>query len=269
MAMGPDLEKVASIMREIAQDELLSRFQDLATDEVWEKARGGTVTVADMESERRLKAALSKLDPRAVVLAEEDAEENPEVIDWLKEDGPVWIVDPLDGTKNFARGKEAFAVIVAYYSQGAVRAGWILEPASGRLVIAEEGAGAWDDEGPVKVAPSVLIAKQTGFLGNRIRRHEDIASRFGELVNLRCRGIEYMALASGALHFAHYRSLKAWDHAAGDLIVREAGGHVAGFDSVTRYQPAEPDYNGLLVASDEPSWQEIAELLRPAVAALG
>ena len=78
-----------------------------------------------------------------------------------------------------------------------------------------------------------------------------------------------MSLASGALHFAHYRSLKPWDHAAGDLIVREAGGHVAGFDSVARYQPAEPDYNGLLVANDEPSWSEISELLRPAVAALG
>ena len=267
--MAPDLEKVSSIMREIAQDELLSRFQELAADEVWEKARGGTVTVADMASERRLKAALSKLDPSAVVLAEEDAEENPTIIDCLQEDDPVWIVDPLDGTKNFAAGKEAFAVIVAYYNRGAVRAGWILEPATGRLVVAEEGAGAWDDEGPIKVAQSAPISQQTGFLGNRIRRNEDIAACFGELINLRCRGIEYMALASGTLQFAHYRSLKAWDHAAGDLIVREAGGHVAGFDSVERYQPAKPDYNGLLVANDEPSWLEIADLLRPAVAALG
>ena len=77
-----------------------------------------------------------------------------------------------------------------------------------------------------------------------------------------------MDLASGALHFAHYRSLKPWDHAAGDLIVREAGGHVAGFDSAARYQPANPEYNGLLVASDEQSWLEIADLLRPVVAAL-
>lgn len=267
--MGPDPEQVASIMREVAQDELLRRFQALATDDVWEKPRGGTVTIADMESERRLKSALGDLVSGSMVLAEEDAEENPAVIGCLKEDAPVWIVDPLDGTKNFAKGHDAFAMIVAYYHRGAVRAGWILEPATGRIAIAEEGAGAWNDEGPIKAAPTVPTKHQTGFLGNRIRRNEDIAARFGNLVNLRCRGIEYMGLASGALHFAHYRSLKAWDHAAGDLIVREAGGHVAGFDSAELYQPADPDYNGLLIAGDERSWLEIADLLRPAVAALG
>ena len=266
--MIPDLEQVASIMREVAQDELLSRFQALAKAHIWEKPRGGTVTIADMESERRLKSALSDLVSGSVMLAEEDAEENPASIECLKEDSPVWIVDPLDGTKNYAAGKESFAMIVAYFDRGAVRAGWILEPATGRIAIAEEGAGAWSDEGPIKAAPSVPTAQQNGFLGNRIRRNEDVAARFGDLVNLRCRGIEYMALASGALHFAHYRSLKPWDHAAGDLIVREAGGHVAGFDSAAPYQPAHPDYNGLLVASDEPSWLEIAEFLRPAVAAL-
>ena len=255
-------------MRAVAQEELLSRFQSLAKDDIWQKSRGGTVTIADMESERRLKSALSDLVSGSVVLAEEDAEENPDAIGCLTEDAPVWIVDPLDGTKNFAAGKESFAMIVAYFFHGAVRAGWILEPATGRMAIAEERAGAWNDEGPLKAAPSAPTEHQTGFLGNRIRRNEDIAARFGDLVNLRCRGIEYMALASGALHFAHYRSLKPWDHAAGDLIVREAGGHVAGFDSAARYQPANPDYNGLLIASDERSWLEIADLLRPAVAAL-
>jgi fructose-1,6-bisphosphatase/inositol monophosphatase family enzyme len=267
--MALDLEQVATIMREVAQDELLSRFKKLAKKELWEKAQGGTVTVADMESERRLKSALGDLVPGAVVLAEEDAEQNPKVIGCLQEDAPVWIVDPLDGTRNFAAGKDAFALIVAYYHRGSVRAGWILEPATGRIAIAEEGAGAWTGEGALKTAAYLPVDQQTGFLGNRIRRNEAISARFGELVNLRCRGVEYMALASGDLQFAHYRSLKAWDHAAGDLIVREAGGYVAGFDSLAPYKPAKPDYNGLLVASDERSWLEIAELLRPAVAALG
>jgi len=264
----PDIDLVAAIMREVAQDELLPRFQALAKDDVWEKARGGTVTVADMESERRLREALSELVPGAAVLAEEDAEENPAAIECLNEDAPVWIVDPLDGTRNFAAGKDAFAMIVAYFFKGAVRAAWILEPATGRMAVAEEAAGAWTAEGPLRAASSAPFERQTGFLGNRIRRNEEVAACFGDLVNYRCRGIEYMALAGGALHFAHYRSLKPWDHAAGDLIVREAGGHVAGFDSAARYRPASPDYNGLLIASDERSWMEIADLLRPAVEAL-
>ena len=77
-----------------------------------------------------------------------------------------------------------------------------------------------------------------------------------------------MALASGDLHFAHYRSLKPWDHAAGDLIVREAGCYSAGFDSGARYNPAEPDYNGLLIAGDESNWFALLELLRPTVLGL-
>ncbi|MBT5050686.1 MAG: inositol monophosphatase, partial [Rhodospirillaceae bacterium] len=119
-----------------------------------------------------------------------------------------------------------------------------------------------------KAASPTPLGETTGFLGNRIRKIEGVAGRFGDLVNHRCRGYEYVALASGDLHFAHYRSLKAWDHAAGDLIVREAGGHVAGFDSEALYEPANPDYNGLLVARDEASWNEIVEILRPAVATL-
>lgn len=267
--MRPDPEKVSRIMRDIAEDELLPRFKTLAEGDVWEKERGGTVTIADLESERRLKQALTDLVPGSLVLAEEDSEENPHTHEYLNEGAPVWIVDPLDGTKNFAAGKDQYAMIVAYYEQGAARAGWILSPSTGHMAIAEEGAGAWSGDGPLKAAPSAPVGDLTGFLGNRIRRNEEIAAQFGELVNYRCRGFEYVALASGDLHFAHYRSLKPWDHAAGDLIVREAGGHVAGFDSTALYEPARPDYNGLLVAGDEASWTEIADILRPAVAALG
>ena len=255
-------------MREIAQDALLPRFKTLATHDVWEKERGGTVTIADLDSERRLNQALSELVPGSLVLAEEDSEENPQSHLYLNEEGPVWIVDPLDGTKNFAAGRDQYAMIVAFYDKGAVRAGWILSPSTGHMAMAEEGSGARGNGEPLKTAAADPVAAQTGFLGNRIRKDENVTAQFGALVNHRCRGFEYVALASGDLHFAHYRSLKPWDHAAGDLIVREAGGHVAGFDSAALYEPAKPDYNGLLVASDKASWHEIAEILRPAVAAL-
>jgi fructose-1,6-bisphosphatase/inositol monophosphatase family enzyme len=266
--MTLDAEEVARIMCEIAQDELLPRFRALEEKDVWEKERGGTVTVADLESERRLKQRLQELVPGSLVLAEEEADENPETLQYLSGSGPVWIVDPLDGTKNFAAGNENYAVIVAYFDKGAVRAGWILSPSTGHMAIAEEGSGAWNEEGALRTADAAPVQDLTGFLGNRIRRNEDITAQFGELVNFRCRGYEYVALARGELHFAHYRSLKPWDHAAGDLIVREAGGHVAGFDSAALYEPASPDYNGLLVAHDETAWKEIFEILHPAVAAL-
>jgi fructose-1,6-bisphosphatase/inositol monophosphatase family enzyme len=256
-------------MREVAEGELLPRFRCLASEEIWEKERGGTVTVADMESERRLVAALTDLVPGSVALGEEDAHANPAAFDRLNEDAPVWIVDPLDGTKNFAAGEDSFAMIVAFFHKGAARAGWILAPISDRLVMAQEGAGAWSGDRPLRVRTGDPVGRMSGSLGTRLRRNAALLENFGTVTNLGCCGIEYMSLADGDLHFAHYRRLKPWDHAAGDLIVREAGGHAAGLDSEARYQPASPDYNGLLLAGDRESWDEVAALLRPAVAALG
>lgn len=267
--MLPDCSKVAAIMREVAEGELLPRFRRLDPAEVWRKARGSLATVADVESERRLVAALTDLLPGSVALAEEDAESNPASFDRLREEAPVWIVDPLDGTKNFAEGAEGFAMIVALFHRGAARAGWILSPISGELAMAEEGAGAWMDARRLRVSRCGPVARMEGSLGSRLQRNRTLLEHFGGVSNLGCCGIEYMALADGALHFAHYRRLKPWDHAAGDLIVREAGGHAAGLDSETPYRPAAPDYNGLLVACDRESWSEVAALLRPAVAALG
>jgi fructose-1,6-bisphosphatase/inositol monophosphatase family enzyme len=269
-AASPDLAAVAAIMREVADGELIPRFNRLAADEVWEKDGDGTVTVADMASERRLVAALTGLVPGTVALGEEDAYVNPAAFERLREEAPVWIVDPLDGTSNFARGSNRFAMIVAYFQGGAVRAGWILEPMSGRLAMAEEGAGARDGaDAALRTADAVPLERASGSLGTRLRRDDSLTARFDEVTNHRCCGIEYMALARGDIHFAHYRRLKPWDHAAGDLIVREAGGHAAGLDSETPYSPADPEYNGLLLACDRTCWNLVARVLRPAVAALG
>ena len=88
-------------------------FGVLAKDDIWEKPRGGTVTIADMESERRLKAALGDLVPGSVVLAEEDAEENPgfDRVPERRQSG----LDPSirwTGPRNYAAGKDSFAMIV-------------------------------------------------------------------------------------------------------------------------------------------------------------
>lgn len=267
--MLPDCSRVAAIMREVADSELLPRFRRLGSEEIWRKERGGLATVADMESERRLAAALTALLPGSVVLAEEDADAHPDRFERLREDSPVWIIDPLDGTKNFAEGRENFAVIVALFHRGAVRAGWILAPITGALAMAEEGGGASIDGRPLRLGSGGPVESMTGSLGNRLRRDAKLVEEFGGVTNLGCCGVEYMALATGDLDFAHYRRLKPWDHAAGDLIVREAGGHAAGLDSAMPYRPADPDYNGLLLARDRRSWNAVAELLRPAVAALG
>lgn len=266
---GPDIERVGAIIREAAEEEIRPLFRKLAKTEIWNKEQGGVVTIADFACEQKLGAALTSLVPGSVLLAEEAAESG-DVADpyaCLDGDAPVWIVDPLDGTSNFAQGKEQYAVIVAFAIEGRVRAGWILAPESGEMVIAEEGSGAWSGDRNLVMAGPSATGDMSGSLGRRIRRSEAVANRFGRFVNIRSCGIEYMMLVRGELQFVHYRRLKPWDHAAGELIVREAGGHAASLDG-DRWRPGLVWHHGMLAACGRKQWEDVANIIRPVVSEL-
>jgi fructose-1,6-bisphosphatase/inositol monophosphatase family enzyme len=262
----PDIQRVERIIRDVAEEEIRPRFRKLSDSDIWNKEKGGIVTVADFASEKKLGEALTSLVPGSVLLAEE-AVESGEVIDpyaCLDGDLPVWIIDPLDGTRNFSKGKEQYAVIVAYAVGGYVRAGWILAPETGEMVIAEEGAGAWSGDQTLTFGGPSAPRDMSGTLGRRIRASEDISVRFGQFVNQRSCGIEYMMLARGELHFVHYRRLKPWDHAAGVLIAREAGGHTASLNGDS-WRPGLVWHHGMLTACGREQWEDVANIIRPVV----
>lgn len=268
MTRTPDIAAVDAIIREIAAQEIVPRFRRLDDGEIWRKDAGSYVTVVDMAAEKSLSRALRDIVPGAKVLAEEDAETNPAALEQLSGDGPLWVIDPLDGTANFAAGREGFGVIIAYIDGGEVCAGWIHDPLKGETVIAETGGGAWCGETRLAIArPPAALADMTGALRGRVMRETDVAKHFGDVINLRSCGIEYMSLATGTFHFSHYRALKPWDHLAGHLIHREAGGYAACLDGCP-YRALTPCDGGLLMAPDRPSWDAIAEFLLPAVASL-
>lgn len=269
MSRHPDFAAVTAILRETAAIEVMPRFRCLATGDVREKGPGDLVTVADVESERRLAAALTALVPESTVVGEEGADADPAVLDRLAGPGPVWIVDPVDGTNNFASGKECFAMIVAYVVAGRTVAGWIHDPVHDVTVHGAEGEGAWIDGTRLQVAPRKALPETTGSAPSRVRRR--VADRGsaegieipGHLLQYRCTGREYMDMARGELDFARYgRRLKPWDHAAGVLLHREAGGFSA-VDEVGRpYSPAGGVVEGsLLVAADSVMWESLAGLL--------
>lgn len=260
----PDIDALAAIMRDVAATEIRPRFRLLSNDQIRRKDSGGLVTIADIESERRLGEALTSLLPGSVVLGEEAAEDNPRAHDCLDGDAPVWIVDPLDGTNNFAAGNPDYVVIIALALGGMVRAGAILAPETGVLVTAEEGAGAWCDD--VRLQPGEVSehAALKGSLGRRLRKQDDVQGIFGSTETVGSCGIEYMRIVLGELDFSHYRGLKPWDHAAGDLIVREAGGMV-GFIDEARYRPGDNHRHGLLSARSEACWRDVVSILTPAL----
>jgi len=271
---APDLaDPVADLMRRVAAEEILPRFRSLAAHEIAEKAPGDLVTAADHASEARLEAELSALLPSSVVVGEEAAAADPTVLGRLGLAAPVWVIDPLDGTANFAAGTACFAVIVALVERGATRMGWILDPIGGRIAWAAAGEGAYVREGEgtprrLRMPEPAPIGTMTGSAGRRIRRRvEDwrVADRpdLPRLVHWGCVGQEYLALATGALQFAQYGNrLKPWDHAAGVLIHAEAGGHAAMAADGSPYAPTPNVREGRLrLAPDPATWRALAPIL--------
>ncbi|HEY9548370.1 MAG TPA: inositol monophosphatase family protein, partial [Kiloniellaceae bacterium] len=138
-----DVAKVSAVIEEIAAEDVLPRFQSLAAEEIHEKIAGELVTVVDLAVERRLSAQLRDLLPGSLVVAEEAVHADPDLMQQLDTAAPVWIIDPIDGTRNFAHGRPVFAIMVGLAQAGESLAAWILEPVSGRFGVAERGGGAW------------------------------------------------------------------------------------------------------------------------------
>jgi fructose-1,6-bisphosphatase/inositol monophosphatase family enzyme len=258
-----DPQQVADIIREIAQAEILPRFRQLRQEDIREKKPGDFVTAADLAAERRLTERLAELAPGEGVLGEEAAAADPERFRLLAQDAPVWLIDPVDGTGNFARGQEGFGVILARVERGMVCAGWIYDPLGDVMVVAEVGGGTWSGGVRLRVDGETEAARMTGAAYGRSAAGPRAAKLLGDsgrvagIRNLGSSALEYIAVAQGQAHFSlHSRSLP-WDHAAGMLIVAEAGG-VAGFLDGTAYDPRTID-RAVLAAANRAAWDTVRD----------
>src|SRR3546814_3877675 len=148
----PDIERVTRIIEEVAAEEMLPRFRTLEGDQIREKSGpGDLVTIVDEVCEKRLSAALTDLLPGSLVVGEEAHAADPSIMDRLDGEAPVWIIDPLDGTWNFAHGRDRFASIVALAIGGETMAGWIHDPMAGVTGCAVSGEGAYIEIGRAHV----------------------------------------------------------------------------------------------------------------------
>ncbi len=253
-------DAVVALMRRVGRDIILPRFRMLAADEVAEKTPGDFVTIADRESEAVLTEGLSALLPGSRVLGEEAEALDPGALGDLSA-GALWIVDPLDGTNNFAEGKTPFAVMVALAVDGVARAGWILDPVGGRLCHATRGGGAFVDGARIVAtggAGPSQAAIALHFLSDE-RRADLVAraeGRFALVPIPRCAGEQYPRLALGENDVALFERAQPWDHVPGALILEEAGGRLAHPDG-TPYDLADPR-PGLIGAATPALWDEAA-----------
>ncbi len=255
-----DSLRVAELIRETAATELLPRFRNLSKDDVRLKGPGDFVTVADLAAEQRLASGLAKILPGVPVVGEEAAEKEPDLVDLIGRPGETcWIVDPLDGTANFAAGKDTFAIIVCLVHDGEAVAGWILDVPRGRMAVARKGQGVLLDD---QVVHGVPTERPNGLVGYKIRKEfdrqlpDEARRAFGRLTTLRCAGVEYLEILSGRSSFCLYRITKPWDHAAGALMLKEAGGGALCFGGAL-YRPAQKIDSGIIGASSKEVLAEV------------
>jgi fructose-1,6-bisphosphatase/inositol monophosphatase family enzyme len=260
------MDNVADAMREAAHKAILPRFRKLAAGDINEKTPGEIVTAADREAERILHASLCALLPGSKFIGEELVSEKPDMMNAIG-DETVWLVDPLDGTANFARGSADFAVMIALLKRGEIVASWMLDPVNDVLYTAELGSGAFrNGEGLRCSSEAPPLAGMRGpilwrFLPTPLKSHIETRShRFGVLLQgTGSAGVDYPAVIEGRHNFILYWRTLAWDHAPGALFTREAGGYVARPDG-SPYRVGD-DRWGLLVAQNEEVWNQVQRAL--------
>lgn len=266
----PDTNAVSAIIREVSTRIIMPGFRNLANVEVFEKSPGELVTESDIAAEAFLSEHLCILVPGSRLLGEEGFEDDPALMDLVETDGAVWIVDPIDGTGNFAKGRGCFAVMVAYRDNGVTVCGWIYDPVTDQMVSAIRGDGASCNGVPFRTQEQTMpIRHLKGSLGTRLSKRLD-SLRAQKAENLperiqryRCCGREYMDVALGQLQFVQYGvNLKPWDHAPGVLIAEEAGCHAAFLEDGAPYDAAGGIKTGhLMTAPNAAMWEDLRNLL--------
>lgn len=261
------LDRVEQIVREVAAEVVLPKFRTLAAHEILEKAAGETVTVADRASEAVLSERLRDLLPGALVVGEEETAVNPAVLDYLTGEKPVWVIDPIDGTGNFAAGKEPFGIMVALVRLGVPVLSVIYEPVPDSIAIAEAGSGTYVDgvrrtmaTEPVDTA-SLRGSVMTKYLppADREKMNERLGRIGRALPGHHCAAREYPDVVRDVQQFALFWRAHPWDHAAGALIVREAGGVMRRYDG-SDYIVGDGRL-GLVAARDQLTFDLVREAL--------
>jgi fructose-1,6-bisphosphatase/inositol monophosphatase family enzyme len=231
-------DEVERVIRTVAEREIMPRFGQLLAADIMEKAPGDLVTIADRAAEEALTSALEAVVPGSVTVGEEAVASAPDRLTALAGDRPVWVIDPIDGTHNFATDNARFTTLVALAHRGELLASWTFAPALGMMATARAGAGACIDGSPVRMAPapeslrnlSVCTPQHKWWTAENRARFNSLAASGVALCFFDTSGLEYVELAAGRRHAMVLTWEFPWDHAAGLLLHAEAGGAVRTFD---------------------------------------
>jgi fructose-1,6-bisphosphatase/inositol monophosphatase family enzyme len=259
------------LLRAAARAEIMPRFRHLGAGDT--RAKSGPldlVTVADEAAEAMITAGLRRLFPGCLVVGEEATAADPSLLTQLAGADLAFVVDPIDGTSNYAAGLPLFGTMAAAIVRGEVVGAVIHDPVMDTSSIAVRGEGAWEQPATgvptlLRVAAPAPLHQMTGAASWRYLSPPQRAivlpnlQKLAQIYDFRCAAHEYRMLAAGHCHFLFFNRLMPWDHLPGTLIHREAGGYAARFDA-SAYVPGLTD-GGLICAPDQVSFEALRQAL--------
>ncbi len=223
--MSINIEIVCDIIVRAAQEELLPRFTRVARNE---KADGSVVTEADLACQQHIAERLRRHWPEIAFLGEEmDGRQQAEL---LQGPQPLWCLDPLDGTSNFANGIPYFSVSLALIERGQVSLGLVYDPLRDECFVADPQGARLNDE-PLTPIHSGLSLQQATAIVDFKRLSPTLAQRlvsqtpYGSQRSFGSVALDWCWLAMGRGHVYLHGRANLWDYAAGEFIFRQAGGH--------------------------------------------
>ncbi len=227
---GRDAEAVLRACAEAAREILLESFGTAVVSDV--KGRGNVVTEVDFRVEQALKERILDEFPDHAILGEEESAT-------ARSDGWMWVIDPIDGTKNFSRGIPHFSSTIALCHNGEPQAGFTLQPMTNELFFARKGHGTTLNGRPARASEVTTIRESVvgvdlGYDNDRGKRQLGLAyDLWPGLESIRINGsaaLGFSYVACGRWDLYLHANLQPWDSAAGLLQVREAGAVVTDRD---------------------------------------
>ncbi|MBB3159212.1 myo-inositol-1(or 4)-monophosphatase [Microbacterium proteolyticum] len=261
MTSAADLLDIATRIARESGELALQRRREGVTVAATKSAAADIVTAADREVEAFIRAELARERPGDGFFGEESGAE-------AGTSGITWVVDPIDGTVNYAYGIPAWAVSIAAVEGTAETASWtalagvVFNPVTGELFCAARGGGAWLGDQRLSVSDvgeaGGLVA--TGF-GYNPETHGPALAQLSRVMpiardvrRIGAASLDLASVAAGRVDAYYERGTHPWDHAAGALLVEEAGGRVGG-------APGGRPGNGMVIASGPDFFSRLEPLL--------
>ena len=221
------LNSLANIVKQAAREEICPRYNNVVRKL---KSDGSVITEADLAMQQSIAVALKHEWPQFDFLGEEMSDaEHQQLFDGAEEG--LWVLDPLDGTSNFAAGIPYFSVSLALIQNGEITAGIVYDPMRDECFSAQKGKGAFLNGEPLKTEDFGFSMQKSIAIVDYKRLSEGLRSQlvasppFSSQRSFGSVALDWCWLASGRGHIYLHGQQKLWDYAAGYLILKESGGH--------------------------------------------